>query len=52
MCKLIILKEGHTNWGLDFVSQVLHAILTSNFVRYIGMTQDLNWWRDNGDHIA
>ena len=38
MPKLIILKDGHAKLGPDFVSQVLPAVLTSNFVGYVGMT--------------
>ena len=29
-------------WGSDFVSQVLYGILTTNFVRYVRMTKELN----------
>ena len=38
MRKLIVLQEGHTRSGSDFVSETLQAVLTSNFVRYIGTT--------------
>ena len=33
MRKLIILKDGHIKWEPDFLSQVVDAVLTSNFVR-------------------
>ena len=42
MRKLIILKDGQTKLGPDFVSQVLQMVLTSIFVKYVGTTQDLN----------
>lgn len=38
MRKLLILKDGNTKWEPDFVSQVLYAVLISDFVRYVGMT--------------
>ena len=42
MRKLIVLKNGHTKWGLDSVSQVLPTALASNFVRCVGMTKELH----------
>ena len=34
------------------VSQVLHALLTSNFVRYVRVTKKLHSWHHHGGHVT
>ena len=34
------------------MSQVLHALLTSNFVRYVRVTKELHSWHHHGGHVT
>ena len=38
--------------GLDFVYQVTHVLLTSNFAGYIGVAKKLNHWGHHGGHVT
>ena len=40
-----------TKWEPDFVSQVLHELSTSNFVRYVRVTKELQQCH-HGDHMT
>ena len=39
---LCTISRPDTEWGLDFVYQITHALLTSNVVEYVGMTKKIH----------
>ena len=39
-------------WGPDLVSQVLHALLTSSFVRYVMVITELYPWHHHGGYVT
>ena len=44
--------RSERKWGPDLVSQVLHTLLTSNFVRYVKVTKELLPWHHHGSHVT
>ena len=52
VCDLGTICRQDRKWGPDLVSQLLYALLTSNFVIYIRVTKELHPWHHHSGYVT
>ena len=49
---LCIIYRPDREWGIGYVHQVTHPLLTSNFAGYVGVATKLHHWGHHGAQVT